>query len=57
MTRKHYRKIADIIRVHTENATPEELAVAASIAVNLTDVLRDDNPNFDIERFLVACGL
>lgn len=57
MTRKHYRKIAEVIRVHTENTTPEELAVASSIAVNLTDVLRDDNPNFDTDRFLAACGL
>ena len=55
MTRKDYVMLANVIKAqrkpHNDTETINE------IALNLADVLEDDNPNFDRVRFLWACEL
>ena len=53
MTRKDYILIAEVIATswHTSAETKRELAV------NMADALETDNPRFDRDRFLVACGV
>lgn len=52
MTRKHYIAIAKIINglmlTHVEKEP---------IAQQFADLCGEDNPNFDRQRFLVACGV
>lgn len=48
MTRKHYEAIAKAIRESTEPIALVEL---------LMDIFEHDNPRFDRQRFLEACGL
>lgn len=42
MTRKHYEKIAKILRDH--NAT-------VAMTMDLMDFFKEDNPNFDKDKF------
>ena len=53
MTRKHYVAIAEIIayRLCAKDNHPHE------IAKRLADYFKRDNPKFDRERFLTACGI
>lgn len=57
MTRKDYRKIAGAIRaareVNNANAVMDVMAVIEAIC----NVLARDNPRFDREKFLAACGI
>jgi len=52
MTRKDYIKIAKII----SEAWVYSQHFRASIANDFADMLEADNPNFDREKFLTACG-
>ena len=52
MTRKDYIKIAKILKT-TELEDRRRNSVAASFA----SMCMEDNPRFDIERFLKACGV
>jgi len=56
MTRKHFENIARQIRIDVENGnTPRDRAVYAA---NLfAGIAKQDNPAFDYDRFLSACGL
>jgi hypothetical protein len=51
MTKKDYIKIANILK--TTELEPHK---RASLAVSFAAVCREDNPNFDFDRFLAACG-
>jgi len=52
MTRKDYIKIAKIL-----STTELEAHKRASLAVSFASMLREDNPRFNVERFLNACGV
>ena len=52
MTKKDYIKIAKILK--TTELEPHK---RASLAVSFASVCKEDNPNFDVQRFLDACGL
>ena len=52
MTRKDYVKIAKILK-----GTELEPHKRASLAVSFASVCREDNPRFDVDRFLKACGV
>ena len=52
MTRKDYIKIAKIL-----STTELEAHKRASLAVSFASMLREDNPRFNVERFLKACGV
>lgn len=57
MSRKDYVAVADVFR-HLHNLdftdrTPEEMRVSAVFALN--DIFKENNPNFDSDKFLDAC--
>lgn len=57
MTKKHFKAIAEIIK---ENATKEKVAArltCADVAYDLCRYFQQENPRFDREKFLKACGL
>lgn len=65
MSRKHYAATARVIRDNMERAAecsdPTAHAAAElcarAIALGMADVFAADNPRFDRERFLTACGV
>jgi len=52
MTKKDYIKIAKILK--TTDLEPHK---RASLVVSFAQICREDNPNFDFDRFLKACGV
>ena len=56
LSRKHYKKIANIIDITNGNANLGDDATEI-LANNLADYFKEDNPNFDRSRFLEACGV
>ena len=52
MTKKDFQKIAKILKT-TDLAAHQR----ASLAVSFASVCKEDNPRFDVQRFLVACGV
>lgn len=61
MTRKDYVMIAEVIKTQIELSIKfeeeEARAGAQNIAYDLALRLSNDNPRFDCNRFLVACGV
>lgn len=53
LTRKHFQAIADCIK---QAQTRDDHAIALQIALNLCAVLKAENPAFNRQRFLAACG-
>ena len=53
LSRKHFQAIADCIK---QAQTRDDRAVALQIALNLCAVFKAENPTFDRQRFLAACG-
>ena len=61
MTKKHYQAIADIVSTHLYSMD-EEIEVEGRLATveltyKLAKYFKQDNPRFDRERFLGACGI
>ena len=50
MTRKHFILIANIIKNIDNKDTRQE------VALNFAQALTNENPNFDVVRFVKACG-
>lgn len=61
MSRKDYEKFARMIRARvdaTNDQTPHEVFDRLEYAAKLAaDVFVEDNPRFDKQRFLTACGV
>lgn len=62
LSRKHYKAIAEIVKeTSDQHEHPDLYCWLASDTESLTNKLADyfaqDNPHFDRDRFLVACGL
>jgi hypothetical protein len=57
MTRKHYQQIADMIRQTYTLNDGHESGTLAHIARQFATIAKRDNPNFDRDRFLTACGM
>lgn len=53
LTRKHSQAIADCIK---QAQTRDDHAIALQIALNLCAVFKAENPAFDRQKFLTACG-
>ena len=51
MTRKHYKLIADVLKQYRRDPS------ATSIAASMACALKRDNPRFDPEIFIEACGI
>lgn len=66
MTRKHFEKVASVLairvqRIRENDISSPEAKVAKSqevyaIANALADAFSTENPRFDRQRFLIACG-
>lgn len=56
MTKKHYEAIARIMHYDTQGDTKAENA-RVNTAQLLASYFATDNPRFDRERFLQACGI
>lgn len=58
MTRKDYQAIAVIISSLADKYQFDEgRNIVAEIVEDLSDIFTDDNPRFDREKFVKACGL
>jgi hypothetical protein len=59
MTRKDYVLIADTLAnlMSDFNNGGEDFVSLSLVAQELADTLEADNPRFDRERFLTACGV
>lgn len=62
MTRKDYIAIAAVFNKRADMArniqnAPSRLAHYQEIAGDVADMLANDNPRFDVSRFLKACGV
>lgn len=61
MTRKDYQLIANTLAAerayHADLGQAYAAETVESVAARLADELADDNPRFDRERFLKACGV
>jgi hypothetical protein len=57
MTRKHYQQIAEMIRQTYTLNDGHEAGTIAHIAEQFATIAKRDNPNFDRDRFLTACGM
>ena len=54
MVKKDYIKLADTIKMNTIGED-KILVDKAGLLFELCQILKDDNPRFDRERFLTAC--
>lgn len=55
MTKRHFEQFARHIRLYLE--TVASLQTATAMAEMVASVAKQDNPNFNRERFMRACGL
>jgi hypothetical protein len=55
MTKKHYEAIAAAFHAYISTNTGTN--IAKPIAKDLADYFAAENPKFDRERFLAACGI
>ena len=60
--RRHYEAIAEVLKDVRDSADtlqlfPPEIAALNGIITKTAEVFRRDNPRFDRDRFISACGL
>jgi len=60
-TRQHYKAIAEIIKTHKHDLivtySTEYKGGKNAVVTNLADYFTKDNPRFNKDKFLIACGL
>lgn len=62
MTKKHFEAIARIIKSQRDDLVSEQPAcgdaynVLIATAANMADYFASENPRFNREKFLTACG-
>lgn len=52
---KQFKNALDILDYYNPNASPKEVITA--ITKDMANVMLQDNPRFDRQRFLTACGI
>jgi len=57
MTRKDYVMLAEVINRSATASTESSFIDFARMAEDLATELKNDNPRFDRDRFLTACGV
>lgn len=57
MTRKDYQLIADVIKVERNASRGAAKLAVETVAASMAIALKRDNPRFDADRFLAACGI
>jgi len=56
-TKKHYKTIAEIVNLRTFEYENRDVIDPELLVYDLTDYFAQDNPQFDRQKFLDACGL
>lgn len=56
MTKKDYELIASVLYCKTEDDN-RDLTTNVTIILELADALQAENPRFDRDKFLTACGI
>lgn len=56
MTRKDYQKFADLVRKYVSTEGKEGKEYIEMFADDLSIILAEDNPRFDRDKFMRACG-
>lgn len=56
MTKKHFEAAARIFRFRLAEASESERLLLLSTARDFADLFSQENPRFDREKFLTACG-
>lgn len=57
MSRRHYQDLAVRIAGVNKTLVPREMVGALHIVCATASVLKQDNPRFDVERFMEAAGI
>lgn len=57
MTRQHYVAMARTIAYHVQGADDAQRVAIDRLVRDLSYDLKRENPRFDRDRFLTACGL
>ena len=57
MTKKDYVLIANVFNKFCDPQKKERFIIACDIAYIMSDTLQSENPRFDREKFLRACGV
>ena len=57
MTRKHYKEIAEAIKIIREDCVSEGKGALADLAEELANIMKRDNANFKRDLFIEACGI
>ena len=55
MSRKHFEAIAAILKINDWQESVEDMR--ESIALDIAAYFKGENPRFDKDKFLKACGL
>ena len=50
MTRKHFKMVAQVV------SAIDDMDIRKETALNFASEFQKENPRFDIERFIKACG-
>ncbi len=59
MTKRHYQQFADMLNllvVECAGLHVSQHVLVKHIAIELADICQRDNPRFNRERFMAACG-
>lgn len=56
MTKKHFEAIAALIRPTADPDNPVEVEVIRNLAERMAAMFARENPRFDRDQFLTACG-
>jgi len=60
LTKQHHKAIAEIIKEeidHWEKNAPRVQIALTEVSHNLADYFEKDNPRFDYNKFMIACGI
>lgn len=57
LSRQHYKAIAEIIKGNDTGERVSTRLVCLDIAEELANYFAQDNPRFDRQKFLAACGI
>ena len=55
MTKKDYELIAEVLLNNVSGVASEPYAI--TLVNDMANALQDDNPKFDRNKFLIACGV
>ena len=57
LTKKDYVAISSILKPYVDDENDPVHAAVFSISMELSAYFKEDNPRFNVEKFLAACGI